>query len=47
MSIKWGGQDELIFDGRSFILDKKGQVIVQAANCEEDLVIIDLGKNLF
>jgi NAD+ synthase (glutamine-hydrolysing) len=41
-----GGQDELIFDGRSFVLNKKGQVIVQAATCEEDLVIIDLGNNL-
>jgi NAD+ synthase (glutamine-hydrolysing) len=37
-----GGQDELIFEGRSFILDKKGHMVVQAAACEEDLVIADL-----
>lgn len=41
-----GAQDELIFDGRSFILDKTGKMIVQAAPCDEDLVIIDLGKKL-
>ena len=39
-----GGQDEIIFDGRSFVLDKDGTEIVQAASCEEDLVIIDLKK---
>jgi NAD+ synthase (glutamine-hydrolysing) len=38
-----GGQDELIFDGRSFILDKVARVVVQAADCEEDLLISDLG----
>ncbi len=41
-----GGQDELIYDGRSFILDQKGRVIVQAAPCDEDLVIIDLKNQL-
>ncbi len=39
-----GGQDELIFDGGSFILDKKGQMIVQAALFEEDLVISDMTR---
>jgi NAD+ synthase (glutamine-hydrolysing) len=37
-----GGQDEIIFDGSSFILGKEGKEIVQAASCEEDLVISDL-----
>jgi NAD+ synthase (glutamine-hydrolysing) len=41
-----GGQDELIYDGRSFILDQKGKIIVQAAPCDEDLVIIDLKNHL-
>jgi NAD+ synthase (glutamine-hydrolysing) len=37
-----GGQDELIFDGRSFILDRTGKIVVQAAPCDEDLLISDL-----
>ncbi|MDZ4676457.1 MAG: NAD+ synthase [Oligoflexia bacterium] len=42
-----GGQDELIFDGRSFILDEKGKEIVRAASCEEDLVMVDLASKRF
>ena len=41
-----GGEDELIFDGRSFILDEKGKMIVQGACAEEDLVMIDLAQHL-
>lgn len=37
-----GAQDELIFDGRSFVLDEKAKMLVQATAFEEDLVIIDL-----
>jgi NAD+ synthase (glutamine-hydrolysing) len=37
-----GGQDELIFDGRSFVLNRRGEELVRAAACEEDLVVIDL-----
>ncbi len=40
-----GGQDEVVFDGRSFVLDKTGKVLVQAAAFEEDLVMIDLKTN--
>jgi len=39
-----GGQDELIFDGGSFALDKKGKVIAQNARFEEDLNVVDLGE---
>jgi NAD+ synthase (glutamine-hydrolysing) len=39
-----GGQDELIFDGQSFVLDEKGKEIVQASGFEEDLVMLDLEK---
>lgn len=39
-----GGQDELIFEGQSFILDAKGRLVVRAAACEEDLVIADLAS---
>jgi NAD+ synthase (glutamine-hydrolysing) len=35
-----GGQDELIFDGNSFVLDAQGRVCAQLAHCEEDLQVI-------
>lgn len=37
-----GGQDELVFDGRSLILDTDGQVACQANAFDEDLVLADL-----
>lgn len=37
-----GGQDELIFDGGSFILNPKGEKIVTSEQFEEDLIIADL-----
>ncbi len=40
-----GGQDELIFDGGSFALDKKGKVLAQCVRFEEDLNVIDLEEN--
>ncbi|MDH4201664.1 MAG: NAD+ synthase [Phycisphaerae bacterium] len=39
-----GGQDELVFDGRSMIVDPQGNVITQAKEFEEDLCIADLEK---
>ena len=39
-----GGQDELVFDGRSMILNAQGDVISQANAFEEDLCIVDLEK---
>ncbi len=37
-----GGQDELIFDGHSFVTDPGGRVIARAAQFEEELLICDL-----
>lgn len=37
-----GGQDELVFDGHSFIVDQNGVVIVRGRQFEEDLIIADL-----
>ncbi len=37
-----GGQDELVFDGRSVVIDKKGKVLAQAKSFEEDLRICDI-----
>lgn len=37
-----GGQDELVFDGNSLVLDEKGRVIARGKQFEEDLVVADL-----
>ncbi|CAN5145514.1 NAD+ synthase [soil metagenome] len=36
-----GGQDELIFDGNSFVMDQSGAVCTQLKHCEEDLQLVD------
>jgi NAD+ synthase (glutamine-hydrolysing) len=37
-----GGQDELIFDGHSVVLDDAGEVVARAPGFEEDLLVVDL-----
>jgi len=37
-----GGQDELIFDGHSVVLDDEGEVLARAAGFEEELLVVDL-----
>ncbi len=37
-----GGQDELIFDGNSMVLNEKGQLLARGRQFEEDLIIVDL-----
>lgn len=37
-----GAQDEIIFDGGSFVVDSKGQILGQAAHFKEELLIVDL-----
>lgn len=36
-----GGQDELVFDGNSLIIDKKGKILVHAKPFSEDAIIYD------
>ena len=36
-----GGQDSLIFDGRSFVIDKSGEICAQAIGFKEDCLIVD------
>ena len=36
-----GGQDELIFDGHSFVMDSQGAVCAQLSHFEEDLQIVE------
>jgi NAD+ synthase (glutamine-hydrolysing) len=37
-----GGQDELVFDGQSFIFNEKGERVAMGRAFEEDLVVADL-----
>ena len=37
-----GGQDELIFDGGSLIVDQEGRVVARAPRFEEDLLVADV-----
>jgi NAD+ synthase (glutamine-hydrolysing) len=37
-----GGQDELVFDGRSVIFDASGSLVARAAQFEEDFLVADL-----
>jgi NAD+ synthase (glutamine-hydrolysing) len=40
-----GGQDELLFDGHSFVLDPDGETIARAAQFQEELLICDLAEH--
>jgi len=37
-----GGQDELLFDGHSVVLDDEGEVVARAPGFEEALLVVDL-----
>ncbi len=40
-----GGQDSLVFDGSSFVMNKDGEVVLQMKNFEDDSAIIEIEKN--
>ncbi|GAB6058363.1 NAD+ synthase [Desulfonatronum parangueonense] len=40
-----GGNDDLIFDGRSCAFDSRGRMIAAAAAFAEDLVVVDMAEN--
>lgn len=40
-----GGNDELIFDGRSVVFSPEGELIARGKDFEEDLVILDLSSS--
>ena len=37
-----GGQDELVFDGHSFVLDEHGELIARAAQFTEEMLVVEL-----
>ena len=37
-----GGQDEIVFDGSSFVLDSAGEVIARAGHCVEEILVVDV-----
>lgn len=37
-----GGQDELVFDGRSILADSEGRIVAMAKACDEDLLLADI-----
>ncbi|HUT97333.1 MAG TPA: NAD+ synthase [Dehalococcoidales bacterium] len=37
-----GGQDELVFDGGSLVLDEKGRLLARGKQFEEDMILADL-----
>ena len=37
-----GGQDELVFDGNSLVINEKGEVIARGKQFEEELIVTDL-----
>ena len=37
-----GGQDELVFDGASIVLNEKGEVLARGRQFKEDFVVVDL-----
>ena len=39
-----GGNDSLIFDGNSFVIDKKGNFILKAKDFQEDCIVFDTEK---
>jgi len=40
-----GGQDELLFDGRSIVMDSTGRITARAAAFDEDLLVAEISKN--
>lgn len=38
-----GGQDELVFDGRSFVMDAKGKIVFEGASFKEEITNVTIG----
>lgn len=40
-----GGNDELVFDGRSLVVDAEGKILFEGKSFQEELALIDLAQN--
>lgn len=40
-----GGQDELVFDGHSFVIDASGQIVAAAEGFNESLTVVDFSES--
>ena len=40
-----GGQDELVFDGHSLVLDEEGEIVARAPSFEEALLVVDIDSS--
>lgn len=40
-----GGQDELVFDGQSLVVNARGQLLARSAQFQEDILVCDLDLN--
>ncbi|MBI1865354.1 MAG: NAD+ synthase, partial [Nitrospirae bacterium] len=41
------GQDELVFDGHSVVLDDAGEVVARAPGFEEHLLVVDVEPTVY
>jgi NAD+ synthase (glutamine-hydrolysing) len=41
-----GGQDELVFDGQSLVVDPEGRVLMRGLPFQEDLLVVDIDRRL-
>jgi len=41
-----GGNDQLIFDGRSFVMNERGELVAMAKAFEEDLIYVDVEQTI-
>lgn len=41
-----GGQDELVFDGNSFVMDAQGNIRLELGHCVEDLKMVSFDKGI-
>ena len=42
-----GGQDELVFDGNSFMVNKTGEILIHGKNCQSDLITASLSPEKY
>ncbi len=41
-----GGQDELVFDGNSLVVNEQGEILIRGKQFEEDLILFDLAVSI-